>query len=88
MENPQLKPTTRAELEEKLNWPIIPDDCDFIWNIYWELFNGERLSYQEIYAYALLEKIEFSPLDVRFIRAMDNTACSYVQKELKKKTKT
>lgn len=87
LNSPRLKPSTREELEEKLKLPNIPDGCEEIWNVYWELFTGERLSFTEIQAYANLNGITFTRDDLLLLRVMDNTACKFISKEIEKSSK-
>ena len=85
LENPKLKASMRKEIQEKLKDPDIPDNYLFIWEVFWDLFNGERIVYSDILAYANLYHITFSPLELDLIKAMDNVGCRFIADEEKPK---
>jgi hypothetical protein len=87
LENAKLKPSMRKELEEKLKPPDIPDDCAYIWEVFWDLFRGERMTYADILAYSVLYNIRFTEFELDLLHMMDSVACKFVSDQIKAKNK-
>lgn len=70
---------------EKLLGPELPDEHAVLYEIFWDLFSGERMLFSEIEAYSRLYGIHFDEHDIRLLRAMDNAALKFINDEQQKK---
>jgi len=77
----------KEELEEKLKPLNIPDGCELLWEVFWDLFTGEKLPYSEILAYSKLCDIHFTTQNITMLRLMDNAACKVLADDYKSKNK-
>ena len=60
-----------GKIPKDLEEPEIPERFDRVWDLFWEMRNGESITYQELDAYQRLTGESVSPWEVEQIRFMD-----------------
>lgn len=74
-----------GQFPRALEEPSIPERFDKVWDVYWEIRNGESITYQELRSYIELSGDVLTPWEVEQIRFIDKIVCNELSKRSRPK---
>lgn len=74
-------------MPDELILPDIPEEVEYLYPIFWDLWNREGISWTEIYHYQLLMDIDLDGSDLIILRMANNACAEWLHEKEKPKKK-